>query len=1266
MFLAALCCPIARAQINYTNSIAGLTLIYSNAFDGAAANISNTPPDYAHTLFGGSNNAVWIDAGGVGDTNAFYANGNVGTAQGDSILLPFQPQSGHIYSLTASVTFSGNPGNWVGAGFAQNYAIPGVSNARFADSGVNGYDFAILTESSGNVQYFAGPHATGQFISKNGFFPPGSGTHAIKLILDTTTSQWVIAGFVDGIQAATNATPYAGSPTIQAIGITQNGLIAGAQAYVHWNSFALSVAQLAISQQPVSAAVGAGAAFTNTVAVEGTPPFSYQWYANGAAISGATNASLILNPVNDGDASPDYDVVVANNFGSITSAVASLSVYENPVLTGVSPISYTNPISLFGGTNANGTNYAGSTPTFSVSATGGVPLLYQWYTNGVAMGGATSPSLTFTNCQLSSPTNFACIVSNSFGEATNSWFVTCVPAPVAPYPQAVLAAQPIAYWRLNEQPDNGKGNIGIICNDYQGGNNGIYTNVNLALAGYSPATDPSETSVKFGETGYSYAGQIQNVDFATSSGNAEFTIEAWVNGNATGQMTGAPVVAEGIYGLNDEFALSFDTSSQHHYQFYVRNANGTVYTADSTFVPDGNWHHLVGVCDEANGQVSLYIDGSLAASTAIPVYSGVYEANMPLSIGAGIESVAAGYNLQFYGSIDDVAAFDYAASPAQVAAQYSAAGGTIQPYFVELPPTNITVAANETLTIPALAAGTPLLGGTWYDPNGNILETISTNGFLLNMPLTVAGVPSSWNGGQLELSVTNASGSTNVFVTVNAVSTYTSTINPGSVLVTNFQGWGTSLQWWANMVGGYANRTNYINLLFDTLKLNVVRYEIGGGQNPSVNNPNTPYKANMQGFESTNGVWSWNADLNQRWVLQQAEANGASLVEAFAVSAPWWMCVSSNVDGNVAGTNNLQADCETNFAIYLATVVSNLTVLDGDHFNYLIPMNEPSLGTVGQITNGYETCHVSNDQQQRVVNDLRAQLNADAPSVGVDAPGDYDEYEAYVDLTAYSTTTLGSLALFSTHSYIQNDAASLAGEAASQKRPLWVAEYGDSDSTGLTMAQHIHDDITGMKEQAWVYWMAVNSDAGNAFLYNGLAAPGSGYSTSYIIYEKYYAMGQFSEFVRPGCEILSVNDSYTLAAYNPTNSSLVLVMVNTNTSSFGVTYNLSKFSSIPWQNVAAYQTSAASNMVALPATTITGGQFTSLIPAKSVTTFVLTINPGLAITRTNSKGMTLNWNYGILQTATNVAGPYSDLTNVRPPVVIPLTNSQQFFRIREN
>jgi hypothetical protein len=44
----------------------------------------------------------------------------------------------------------------------------------------------------------------------------------------------------------------------------------------------------------------------------------------------------------------------------------------------------------------------------------------------------------------------------------------------------------------------------------------------------------------------------------------------------------------------------------------------------------------------------------------------------------------------------------------------------------------------------------------------------------------------------------------------------------------------------------------------------------------------------------------------------------------------------------------------------------------------------------------------------------------------------------------------------------------------------------------------------------------------------------------------------------------------------------------------------------------------------------------------------------------------LNWGYGTLQTATNIAGPYQNINNTASPFLILMTNAQQFYRLREN
>ena len=428
---------------------------------------------------------------------------------------------------------------------------------------------------------------------------------------------------------------------------------------------------------------------------------------------------------------------------------------------------------------------------------------------------------------------------------------------------------------------------------------------------------------------------------------------------------------------------------------------------------------------------------------------------------------------------------------------------------------------------------------------------------------------------------------------------YSTAVDPNLVLVDRFEGWGTSLCWWGNVVGGYANRASYASLAFSTLGLNIVRYNIGGGENPGLANT-MEFRARMPGFEPTNGVWNWSADANQRWMLRQAVALGANRVEAFANSPPWWMTVSGSVTGSTNGTsNNLKSSYESAFAGYLATVVSNLTVLDNITFDTVTPVNEPtsSWWTYGGRQEG---CHTSAAQQATLINLLRTGLNARGLALGIAASEDSDEQSMINSINAYDTLARSNTTRLVTHTYGANNPTGVRTLANSLQKPLWVSEYGDGDGTGLTMARRIRDDLTQMAARAWVYWQVVDNAGGWGFLYNAL----DGVSTSYSINKKFYVMWQFSHFIRPGQQILSVGDSNTLASYDVTNHILFLVTVNDTTNSFNVTYNLGAFASVGSQ-AGRFRTSATENNLALAGLPVTGKQFTTPIAAQSVTTHSL-------------------------------------------------------------
>src|ERR1041385_4985106 len=110
--------------------------------------------------------------------------------------------------------------------------------------------------------------------------------------------------------------------------------------------------------QPGSRAVHPGTDVTFTAGGTGTLPLRYQWRLNTVDLPGATNASFGLLNVQPSNAG-SYTVVLTNPSGSLTSSVASLIVYTNPVVT----VDLTNI-----------TARAGSNVTFVIQATTSTPI----------------------------------------------------------------------------------------------------------------------------------------------------------------------------------------------------------------------------------------------------------------------------------------------------------------------------------------------------------------------------------------------------------------------------------------------------------------------------------------------------------------------------------------------------------------------------------------------------------------------------------------------------------------------------------------------------------------------------------------------------------------------------------------------------------------------------------------------------------------------------------------------------------------------------
>lgn len=85
-----------------------------------------------------------------------------------------------------------------------------------------------------------------------------------------------------------------------------------------------------VAQQPVSQSPIVGTNITFSVIASGTGPLSYQWQMNGTNIPGATAGSYAKSNVQTTDAG-NYQAIVANSYGSVTSSVAVITFGSQPV-----------------------------------------------------------------------------------------------------------------------------------------------------------------------------------------------------------------------------------------------------------------------------------------------------------------------------------------------------------------------------------------------------------------------------------------------------------------------------------------------------------------------------------------------------------------------------------------------------------------------------------------------------------------------------------------------------------------------------------------------------------------------------------------------------------------------------------------------------------------------------------------------------------------------------------------------------------------------
>jgi hypothetical protein len=246
--------------------------------------------------------------------------------------------------------------------------------------------------------------------------------------------------------------------------------------------------------QPQSQSANINSFVIFSVDATGSEPLSYQWEFNNIPISGANSLTYTIDPVTLTNAG-NYNVVVSNDFGSIISSRATLTV----VTTGAPTIT-TEPVSQ--------TVKYGSPATFTVVATGPEPLTYQWVFNDLPIEGATNSTYLIESASLTDAGTYFVTVTNNIGSVTSVYVeldvvegevptITTQPqsqtvqyGSQATFTVVATGSEPLTFqWYKNNSIIEGATNSTYLINNTKTKNQGVYYVIITNIFGFVQSID---------------------------------------------------------------------------------------------------------------------------------------------------------------------------------------------------------------------------------------------------------------------------------------------------------------------------------------------------------------------------------------------------------------------------------------------------------------------------------------------------------------------------------------------------------------------------------------------------------------------------------------------------------------------------------------------------------------------------------------------------------------------------------------------------------
>jgi O-glycosyl hydrolase len=838
----------------------------------------------------------------------------------------------------------------------------------------------------------------------------------------------------------------------------------------------------------------------------------------------------------------------------------------------------------------------GQMAAFVVTAVGTAPLSYQWQKNGTAVSGATSASYTTpATTAADNGATFRVVVSNATGSVTSTTATLTVRANAVapsittqPLNQTVMAGQTATF------------NVaagGTAPLSYQWQKNGA------AIGGATSAsyTTPATATTNSGST---FQVVVSNSAGSVTSNAATLTVNA---APVAPSITTQPLSQTVTAGQTATFSVVAGGTAPLSYQWQkngtnISGATSASYTTPATTTANNGSTFQVVVTNSAGTATSNAATLTVNAAAVMPAittqplsetvtagqaatFSVVASGTAPLNYqwqenGTNIGgATSASYTTPATATTNSGSTFQVVVSNSAGSVTSNAATLTVNPpsllVSVASPASGATVSG--TITVAGTASGGVSItlvqlavdNGSFSNASGTTTWSFSLDTAVLSNAthtLTAKATDSSGNtasSSPVTITVSNSLGST---ATIDATTSYQT--------ITGF-GAATAFQCGSEDSNGECNgngnpwTTQELNLLYDQnlgIGLSLIRFKI-----------------------EENGSFPYNTNI------QNAIAKGAQ-----AWGTPWSPPPAMKTNGSIDNGGSLET---SSYQAWAAQLVNYLAALKN---TYGIPVYAISVQNEPDFVASYESAQYSAQQfHDFVLNNLCPTLQ----SVGLGNVKIMIAEESTWAFDLATTTQNDSAAnacigIYAAHGYNVPSPTPFTVAAGQQ---LWETEDSDlgaqdtSASNGLAWAQTVHNYLTVANVNAWHYWWAVDSvDTTGQGLLNDQGG-------TLVIPARFYMIGQFTKFIRPGyvrigATVSPIANTYISAYQNPANrSQVVIVALNQGSTNANVTFQFNGFTA---SSVTPYVSNGTMNLAAQSAVSSTNGSFTYSLLPYSVTTFV--------------------------------------------------------------